>query len=84
MNLRFIERDGKKILQQQAVIHNQPIYESGKPVWQDVPIVKEEKKIELTESEFDKAFSSVLGHGATYLKDNLKYKLFGNLPKSES
>lgn len=37
--LRFIERDGKKILQQQTQRH----YGDGsiKPYWEDVPMIKE-------------------------------------------
>lgn len=45
MNLRFIERDGKKILQQQIMLSDLgPTHGSITTYWQDVPLVKEPKK----------------------------------------
>lgn len=45
MNLRFIERDGKKILQQLvAIVDSGPGYGSSHTEWQDVPLVEELKR----------------------------------------
>ena len=52
MNLRWVERNGEKVLQQQLV--NRLIGEIYYSEWQDVPPRKEpEKKIEITEKQFD-------------------------------
>ena len=42
-NLRFIERDGKKILQSCTIVSSNKY--PDEEVWRDVPLVKEEKPI---------------------------------------
>jgi hypothetical protein len=73
MNLRWIERDGQKILQKRNELVNLTSFPPQK-LWLDVPEFKEpEKTVTITESVFDKVWREYISaegsSGNYYWKD---------------
>jgi hypothetical protein len=73
MNLRYLEKNGEKVLQGNYSDVGRADHDD---FWRDVPTVKEEKSVVITKSGFEKMWLDIVG--TTYDKDreNLVKELF--------